>query len=83
MDFNIPLSDLMRKQLFAGRAVPDLYRLGRSFADARRWPSGLNATLMTCPRYCRLRRELLFASRDVPDLYRLSRTPKPAAGRPG
>ena len=36
------------EQLLAGRAVPDLHRLVM-LPEARRWPSGLNATLLTGP----------------------------------
>ena len=42
---------LRAKKLLAGRAVPDLHRLVEALADARRWPSGLNATLETEPAW--------------------------------
>ena len=38
------------EELLAGRAVPDLHRLVL-LAEARRWPSGLNATLVTQPAW--------------------------------
>ena len=38
------------EQLLAGRAVPDLHRLV-ALPEARRWPSGLNATLETPPAW--------------------------------
>ena len=55
--------------LLAGRRVPDLHRLVRSSAEARRLPSGLNATLETGP-VCPLRVRASCAGRRVPDPHR-------------
>ena len=69
------------EQLLAGRAVPDLHRLVL-LPEARRWPSGLNATLVTQPPWpLRANSSLPVALSQIFTV--CPRSPTPGAGRPG